>query len=398
MSSLSAPARPAPESRCRTGSVTLGNARLVLADRVMAGHVRVEAGTIVAVEPGAHVPAGAIDCAGALVIPGLVELHTDNLERHLKPRPGVRWPYDAAVIAHDGEIAACGITTVFDSVRTGTLRTPFESHESIRYAREAAVHIGQLAERGALRVEHLLHVRAEICSHTVLEELDEFMGDPLLRIVSIMDHAPGQRQFANLAKYRHYYVNKHGLSESEMDSFMDYTRALSEERGAAHEAGIIARARAAGAVLASHDDTTEGQAEASLAIGVTFAEFPTTIEAARVYKTAGVPVLMGAPNLLRGASHSGNVAAGDLAAEGLLDILSSDYVPSALLTGAMRLAKMSGDLPGAIGTVTRVPARAAGLTDRGEIAEGQRGDLVMLGEVDGLAIPRGVWCAGRQVG
>ncbi|MEM9145916.1 MAG: alpha-D-ribose 1-methylphosphonate 5-triphosphate diphosphatase [Pseudomonadota bacterium] len=379
------------------GSVTLANARLVLPDRVQPGCVRIENGVIAAVEAGTAAPAHAIDCAGALVVPGLVELHTDNLERHLKPRPGVHWPRNAAVIAHDGEIAAAGITTVFDAVRAGTLKTPFESHEGLRYAREVSVEIGRLSATGVLRADHLLHIRAEICSQSVLEEIEEFTGDPLVRIVSVMDHTPGQRQFANEAKYRAYYMGKHGLSGAEMDGFVAYTKALTADVGKKHEDGVVAWSKAAGAVLASHDDTNAGHVEASLAIGVGFAEFPTTLEAARAYHEAKVPVMMGAPNILRGGSHSGNVAAAELAAAGLLDILSSDYVPSALLMGAIKLSEITGDLPGAIATVTRNPARAAGLTDRGEIAPGQRGDLVMLADIDGMAVPVQVWRAGRQV-
>lgn len=378
--------------------LVLANARLVLAGEVVRGSLAVAGGRIAAIAEGGHVPAGAIDCEGAVLIPGLVELHTDNLEKHLRPRPGVHWPRAAAVLAHDGEIAAAGITTVFDAVRAGTLRTPVESFESVRYAREVADHILRLRAAGALRIDHFLHVRAEICSNTVLDELDEFAGESLVRIVSIMDHTPGQRQFADERKYRQYYQGRHGLSDADMDAFVNYTKALTASLAEEHEAGVVARARALGAAIASHDDTTGDHVARSVALGVDLAEFPTTLEAARACRAAGIPVMMGAPNVLRGGSHSGNVAAIELAAEGLLDILSSDYAPSALLMGAMRLAEASGDLPGAIATVTRTPARAAALADRGELAEGLRADLVMLREIDGLAVVTGVWSAGRKVG
>ncbi|MEO1600390.1 MAG: alpha-D-ribose 1-methylphosphonate 5-triphosphate diphosphatase [Pseudomonadota bacterium] len=398
MSSPVAPIRQEPDARRRTASVTLANATVVLPDRVMHGAVHIEDGLIAEITEGDAVPAGALDCAGSYVMPGLVELHTDNLERHLKPRPGVHWPRNAAVIAHDGEIAGAGITTVFDAIRAGTLQTPFESHESLRYAREVADQIARLLDRGALRADHLLHVRAEICSQSVLEELDEFAQDPLLRIVSVMDHTPGQRQFANENSYRAYYQGKHGLSASEMDEFVLYTKALSAQCGAAHEAGVVERAKAAGAVLASHDDTNEEHVAASLGIGVGFAEFPTTLVAARAYYAAQVPVMMGAPNILRGGSHSGNVAAEALAREGLLDILSSDYVPSALLMGAMKLATILDDLPAAVATVTKTPARAAGLTDVPVVVGGQRGDVLRVAMVDELPVPTGVWSTGRRVG
>jgi len=378
--------------------LVLANARLVLADEVRHGAVAIGGGRIVDIAEGRSVSVGAIDLEGQTLIPGLVELHTDNLEKHLTPRPGVHWPRAAAVVAHDGEIAAAGITTVFDAVRAGTLLSARRDRSETRYAREAAHEITRLHKVGALRIDHLLHIRAEICSHTVLEELDEFLDDDMVRIVSIMDHTPGQRQFADESKYREYYQGKHGMSDMEMDAFVAETKALFAERGAANETGIVARARAMGAVIASHDDTTEAHVARSVEIGVGFAEFPTTLVAARRYHEAGVPVMMGAPNILRGGSHSGNVAAMELAEAGVLDILSSDYAPSALLMGAMKLAAHTGDLPGAIRRVSRGPAEAVGLDDRGEIAIGTRADLVSLIGVDGLHIATGVWSAGRKVG
>ena len=391
MSTAASP-RHAPEP-----DLVLANARLVLPDTVVTGSVAIREGRIADIAEGAARPRGAVDCEGGLLIPGMVELHTDNLEKHLSPRPGVDWPRAAAVVAHDGEIAAAGITTVFDAVRVGTLKGASHGFDRDTYARAVITAIDRLVAAGALRIAHMTHLRAELCSHTVLEEMDAFGPEDRVRIVSIMDHTPGQRQFRDESKYRQYYQGKHGLSESQMEAFIAFTKGLTSEIGAANETGVIARAKALGATLASHDDTTEAHVEASLAAGVDFAEFPTTPEAARAYRAAGRPVMMGAPNILRGGSHSGNVAAMTLAAEGLLDILSSDYAPSALLMGAMRVAREGGDLPAAIATVTRNPARATGLDDRGEIAIGRRADLVSLCEVDGLAIPTGVWSAGRKV-
>ena len=375
----------------------LANARLVLRDSVVTGSLAVRDGRIADIAEGRARPPGAVDCAGGLVIPGMVELHTDNLEKHLRPRPGVDWPQAAAVVAHDGEIAAAGITTVFDAVRVGSLRGAGREFDRDTYARPVVTAIDRLVAAGALRISHMTHLRAELCSHSVLEEMDGFGPEDRVRIVSVMDHTPGQRQFRDESKYRQYYQGKHGLSEQAMADFIRLTKALTAEIGARNAAGVIARAKALGAVLASHDDTTEAHVAASLEAGVDFAEFPTTLEAARAYHAAGRPVMMGAPNILRGGSHSGNVAAMELAEAGLLDILSSDYAPSALLMGAMRIAGASGDLPGAIALVSANPAHATGLDDRGEIAIGRRADLVTLTEVDGLAIPTGVWCAGRKV-
>jgi alpha-D-ribose 1-methylphosphonate 5-triphosphate diphosphatase len=188
------------------------------------------------------------------------------------------------------------------------------------------------------------------------------------------------------------------LNDAQMDDFIVFAKGMGEQFGPAHLAGVVARAKRLGAVLASHDDTTVEHVAQSAARGVGFAEFPTTLAAAGACHAHGIPVLMGAPNILRGGSHSGNVAAIDLAGRGLLDILSSDYAPSALLMGAMRLGRETGDLPGAVALVTANPARAVGLADRGAIAVGLRADLVSLREIDGLSVVTGVWSAGRKVG
>ena len=314
-------------------ALVLANARLVLADEVVTGSVALRGGVITDVDSGARVPAGALDCEGALVTPGLIELHTDNLERHLKPRPGVRWPGPEAVVAHDGEVALAGITTVFDAIRVGSLKGRGESVQYLRYARDAADAVKRLKDRDVLRVDHRLHLRSEVCSETVLEELDEFRGEALVGIVSIMDHTPGQRQFADMARHREFYRIRHAMSDYELESYVAHTQGLHARHGAEHEQGIVELARGLGAVLASHDDTTVEHVARSVELGIGFAEFPTTLEAARACRAAGVPVMMGEPNILQGGSHTGNVAAMDLAEQGLLDILSSDYAPSALLMG-----------------------------------------------------------------
>jgi alpha-D-ribose 1-methylphosphonate 5-triphosphate diphosphatase len=378
--------------------LVLANARLVLAVEVVTGSVALRGGLIADVDTGAGVPAGAVDCGGAIVVPGLIELHTDNLERHLKPRPTVEWPHGAAVVAHDGEMASAGITTVFDAVRVGSLKDRSKSPEQFGYARPVATEIRRLAAAGLLRIDHRLHLRAEICSQTVLGDMDQFSAEDRIDIVSIMDHTPGQRQFTDIPQYRRYYQGRYGLDDRQMGKFIVFAEGLSEQFGAENLRGIVERAGRLGAVLASHDDTTPEHVALSVEHGVGFAEFPTTLAAARACHAAGIPVMMGAPNILRGGSHSNNVAAMELAGQGLLDILSSDYAPSALLMGTMKLGRVTGDLPGAVAMVTANPARAVGLADRGEIAVGKRADLVMLREIEGLSVVTGVWSAGRKVG
>ncbi len=376
--------------------LVLANARLVLPEEVVTGALSVRDGQIVAIDQGAAVPAGAIDCDGDYLAPGLVELHTDNLERHIAPRPKVDWPHEAAIVAHDAELASTGITTVFDAIRVGSILTQGEIGQR-KYARALADEILAMRATGLLKISHHLHLRAEICSETLPEELAEFGPEDRVRIVSLMDHTPGQRQFRDESKFTIYLSSKHGLSSAGIDDYLDYLRDLQARIGPAHEAAAVAAAGRYGAVLASHDDTTAGQVAASRAHGVELAEFPTTEEAARASREAGIAVIMGAPNLVRGGSHSGNVAAQELAERGLLDILSSDYVPAALLMGAVRLGELWGNMARGLATVTAAPAHGARLDDRGRLAPGLRADLIRFRTTGRTPALRGVWCHGRQV-
>ncbi len=373
------------------------DARIVLEDAVVRGTLVVTDGRVAAVDPGPSRAAGdAVDCGGDLLIPGLVELHTDNLERHLEPRPGVDWPHDAAILAHDRELAGCGITTVFDALRVGSVASPTGMGQK-PYARALATEIAAVRAAGGLRIDHRLHLRAEICSQTLPEELDAFGAGDRVGLVSLMDHTPGQRQFTDVSKFQAYFAGRYGLSDVAFERYRAELVALRDRVGDAHEAAAVAAGRRLGAALASHDDTTRAQVAASVAHGVALAEFPTSHEAASACREAGVAVMMGAPNVIRGGSHSGNASALDLAGAGLLDILSSDYVPAALLSAVGLLAQAWDDLPRAIATVTAAPASAAGLADRGRIAPGLRADLVRVATVRGALSPVGTWVEGRRV-
>lgn len=377
--------------------LTLANAKLVLADDVVTGSLRIQDGQIVAIDVGSTTTGADIDCEGDLLIPGLVELHTDNLERHLQPRPKVDWPHAAAILAHDAELASVGITTVFDALRIGSVVSNDLANYG-KYARQVASEILDLRARRALRISHFLHLRAEVCSETLIEEINEFDATDRVGIVSLMDHTPGQRQFRDTTKYRDYVCGKHGLPLEDFDAYIAEKLERRAKYGDAHEAAAVAGAKRLGAILASHDDTTRDHVEQSAAHGIKLAEFPTTLEAAQACKENGIITMMGAPNQIRGGSHSGNVASQDLAENDLLGILSSDYIPSALLMAALQLGDLWGNLPKGIATVTRGPARAAGLSDRGTLEVGKRADIVRVGSLGATPMIRGVWSEARRVG
>ncbi|NUU36049.1 alpha-D-ribose 1-methylphosphonate 5-triphosphate diphosphatase [Pseudomonas sp. C2B4] len=374
----------------------LSNAQLVTADRVFYGTVLLRDGLIADVAEGPSRLPQAQDLNGDYLLPGLVELHTDNLEKHMTPRPGVDWPSRSAVLSHDAQIVAAGITTVFDAVSIGDVNPKGNRMQKLPAMLEA---ISSASDAGLTRAEHRLHLRCELCHPDTLSVFRDLVEHPLVQLVSVMDHSPGQRQFVLESKYREYYMGKYHLTTTQMDEFITLQMANSREYSDRYRAAIVEHCLARGLSVASHDDATLAHVEESARYGMTIAEFPTTVEAARGCREQGMQVLMGAPNIVRGGSHSGNVAAADLAAEGLLDILSSDYYPASLLQAAFALAAQSEriDLASAMRMVSLAPARAAGLNDRGEIAPGLRADLVQARSQDGLPVVQQVWRQAKRV-
>jgi alpha-D-ribose 1-methylphosphonate 5-triphosphate diphosphatase len=313
------------------------------------------------------------------------------------PRPKVFWDPIAAVVSYDGQLATSGITTVLDSLRVWREDGAEEVDGRAGLLAEA---IASARDANILRSDHFLHLRCEIPMPSVVEECKELIGRPDVRLMSLMDHTPGQRQFRDEAKLRDYYRGKGpGKTDAQLDALFAQRFAYQNAYAATNMREIVALAHLYKIPLASHDDTTDENVNDAIRDRVSVAEFPTTIEAARGLHRAGIGILMGAPNVVRGGSHSGNIAAVDLAREGLLDILSSDYIPSSLLMAALQLPQRvpAIDLASAIRTVTKTPAEAVGLADRGEIAAGKRADLIRVHVARDVPVVRSVWREGRRV-
>ncbi|MDU4269058.1 MAG: alpha-D-ribose 1-methylphosphonate 5-triphosphate diphosphatase [Enterobacter hormaechei] len=340
----------------------INNVRLVLENEVVNGSVEVRDGVIRAFAETRSRTPEAMDGEGGWLLPGLIELHTDNLDKFFTPRPKVDWPAHSAMSSHDALMVASGITTVLDAVAIGDVRD------------------------GGDRLENL-------------EKMINAVREPV-SLVSLMDHSPGQRQFANIEKYREYYQGKYSLNDAEMARYEEEQLQLAAQWSQPNRLSIAAMCRDRNIALASHDDATHDHVRESHQLGSVIAEFPTTFEAAEASRKHGMNVLMGAPNIVRGGSHSGNVAASRLASLGLLDILSSDYYPASLLDAAFRVAddeNNSFTLPQAIRLVTKNPASALNLHDRGEIAEGKRADLVLAHRKGEHIHIDHVWRQGKRV-
>lgn len=370
------------------------NAHVVTASESFRGCAILEGGTIRAIDTGSTSSPAAEDWEGDWLLPGLVELHTDNLEKHLIPRPGVIWNATSATVTHDAQCAAAGITTVLDSIVIGDMDNGGTRSQTYQTS-IAALH--DCRRENLMRVEHLLHLRCEVSASDIVENFEKYADDPLVELVSLMDHTPGQRQWRDLAKYRRYTERNGSLRDDEYDRLVQERTDQQARYAAAHRAEVVKGCHARHIPLASHDDTELEHVRLAVEEKVAVSEFPTTLHAAQAARAAGMAIVMGGPNLVKGGSHSGNVAAADLAERGLLDIMSSDYVPSSLIQSVFLLRDRLGwAMPRAVATVSRNPARALGLQDRGEIAPGQRADVIRVKEVGGMPVVRGAWCRGER--
>lgn len=375
----------------------LTNARIVLADAVLHGSIVIDDDTITRTDDG-RANGGAIDMEGDVIIPGIIDMHTDNLERHYFPRPYIDWNPVSATIAHDGVCVSGGITTVFDSLSLGVGAASGEARD-LENLRRLVDGIEAADETGALRAQHFLHWRCELPGPSLQAQLDEFLPRRHTRLASMMDHTPGQRQYKNLDIFLDRVWRREGMSEADIDARMAKRRADQVEHVGINRPYLAQRAHAQGIALATHDDETVEHIADGHAVGARIAEFPVTIEAAEEARRRGMVTIMGGPNLIRGGSYSGNVSAAELEEVGLLDGFASDYVPRSLIECAFRLAEPDHgrSLPASVASVTRVVAEAIGLTDRGEIAPGKRADLVRVSRHGGLPVVRSVWVAGQRV-
>jgi alpha-D-ribose 1-methylphosphonate 5-triphosphate diphosphatase len=366
----------------------------VLGNEVVTGSVLVRDGVIAAIDTGSA--SAGEDMEGDYVIPGLVELHTDHFENHYRPRPGVTWNAMAALQSHDAQVAGAGITTVFDAVRIGSDPETGDITADVRAMVDA---VAEADADDRLRADHHIHLRCELATPDVAQQFEDNCSNPIVGLASLMDHTPGARQYTTLEHYIAYYQKKLRLSDAEMAQFIADRQAERDKYADNNRAAILKRGREIGLAFASHDDATVAHVDEAVRDGMAIAEFPTTMEAARACHAAGLAVLMGAPNVVRGQSHNGNISAAELAKAGVLDVLSSDYVPFALIYAAFLLPERADNisLPQAIGMVTSRPAAAAHLNDRGEIAVGKRADLVRVRRTDPVPVVRSVWRQGKRV-
>jgi alpha-D-ribose 1-methylphosphonate 5-triphosphate diphosphatase len=371
----------------------LTGARVVLPDAVLEdAAVLIEGDVITAINPESGHGAQTLDLKGKTLMPGMIDLHCDALEKEVEPRPNVHFPLDFACAQADKRNAAAGVTTVFHALSFANEELGVRNNA---FAASVARAVHAWNPHGL--IDNRVHCRYEVTDPTAPEILLELMAAGEVHLLSVMDHSPGQGQFKDIAAYRDYLARTYKKSAGELDALLENKLAQAEgamERirrliGAAHERGIR---------VASHDDDTPEKVETLHGLGVGISEFPINLESAQAARERGMSTVFGAPNILRGKSQSGAMRALDAVKAGVADCLCADYHPAALIMAVFRLPELAGiSLADAVRLVSTNPARAAGLTDRGEIAVGKRADLVAVAHINGLAQASSVFSAGKLV-
>ena len=361
------------------------NYRLLLPTEEVLGTIAIRDGIIADIQPG--IVSQGKNGEENYLLPGLIELHTDNLEKCISPRPGVRWHLEAAAINHDRDLISSGITTVCDAIAIGDV-TPREDSLRLHHYAPMIDAISQGQAAGRFSTDHLLHLRCELGYEHLYETIEPLAQHPLLALLSLMDHTPGQRQFVNIDKYKQYYVGKHGVPEAKMEEFISMRLENQRKHAQENRQALVKMTQAKGISLASHDDATVDHVQQAIAEGVVLAEFPTTIDAAKEAHSHGLSVLMGAPNVVLGGSHSGNVSAMELVELDLVDIISSDYVPRSLLQSAFLMSQQANKpLYETIKLITINSAKAINLDNEiGSLEVGKKADFITVHD-DGI-VPR----------
>jgi len=374
----------------------LTNAKLILENEIVDGTIVFGPEGIRSVDQGRSSLPAATDVGGDFVSPGIVEMHTDNMEKHFVPRPGVFWPNGiAAAVAHDAQMAAAGVTTVYDSICAGSVFGGKDFRRAIFPRIIESLVEGRAVD--AFRIDHMIHIRCELSSDEHVEHVEPYKDHPLVRLVSLMDHTPGQRQWRNLEHLKTYNVGSGEKTLEQHERDVEQRMANGPANVQRNWGPIVEMFRSRGIPIATHDDTTVEDVDMGVASGAAISEFPTTVVAAEAAKTKGLATIAGAPNVVRGGSHSGGVSAGELAEKGLLDGLSSDYVPASLMQAVVKLNATHGlPLQDATAMVTWKVADMVGLADRGRLRPGLRADVLRFRIAGGTPLIREVWSNGRR--
>ena len=372
--------------------VRIFSSRIICGAGAFSGEIAVENGRIAHVEPCGRASAGAVDWSGDDLIPGLVDIHTDNLEKHFMPRPGAIWDGVGAALAHDAQVAGAGVTTVLEALSFTGGKNGLDREMAL-----AAMIAGLDAAKDALRIDHRLHLRCQGSTPTLQKLMAPYIDNPNVQMLSIMDR---RRDIASLERNADA-LRREGVSDAEIAAdFAKLSAGQDWEATPLNRQHVAEVAFKIGVPLASHDDTTAEDVDLGAFEGATICEYPMTRVAADRARECGMTIVMGGPNFVRGGSYTGNLSAREVAEAGLLDVLCSDYIPQSMLRAAYMLMDepFAWEPSRAIATVTANAAACAGLADRGDLKPGLCADFVRVRRgQSGWPAAREVWRLGRRV-
>lgn len=380
---------------------TIRNGKIITPDATLEGFsLIIDGDRIRAVAPdGISGTGDIVDAGGAYVMPGFIDIHADYIERMAAPRPTSVMDFTLALREAERELVGHGITTMFHSLsmyKQGDFGTsPMRSAENTRSLMEL-VHD---SHRRQHLIRHRIHARFEIDNVERVAELEAYIREKKIHLLSFMDHTPGQGQFRSIESYRRMLKGYRNLSETELDDIVESWKDR-EKLTSDAISGLAALAKAHGLAVASHDDDTIEKLELVRSYGVRISEFPITLEVARAARAAGMHTVAGAPNILLGGSHSGNLSAAEAILDGAVDVLCSDYYPASLLHSVFRMHR-EHDLPlhGMVRLVTTNAAKAVGLSsETGSLEAGLKADFLIVDLLDdGFPVVASAYVDGREV-
>lgn len=313
----------------------------------------------------------AIDFGDKKIAPGIVDLHSDALEKEIEPRYGATFPVELAITELDKKLSMAGVTTMFHAIG---FEDNLKKNRSIQTATNQIKEI-YTANKKHLGVDNFIHARFEISATEAVDAIKDVIGKGMVNLVSLMDHTPGQGQFKTLESFKTYYGNYYNLNDEELESIAH--KKLNKDESKINE--LIDYAKEHKLTLLSHDDDCIEKLEALSSLGVNISEFPLTLEVARYAVKKGIATGMGAPNIVRGGSQGGNIAAIELVREDVCKYLCSDYHPTSMLQAVYRMRDDANlDIAKGFSMISKTPAEYSNLHDRGEIAEGKRADIIVI--------------------
>lgn len=375
------------------------NGNLILPDKVQhGGHLVIEDDEITGIyrdglRPEFQENDEIIDASGLYVMPGMIDIHSDAIEKEIQPRPGALFPVEMCFRELERKLAVAGITSMYHSFSlTGgvDMRSNDKVVEMVRFI--------QKYRRKRVMIRHMIHLRYEVVNIEGIDIVEDLLERNVIDLLSYMDHTPGQGQYTELSKYKNYVSQTYNKGESDINDIVNDRLERQKKVDWPRLKKIAIRAMEKNITLASHDDDSKDKINQNVEQGMTICEFPVNMSTAYYAREKNMDVSVGAPNIVRGKSHTNNLKAIDAIREGAANMICSDYLPSSMLTAVFKIYDMGMNLSQAVAMVTSTPAKAVGIDDRlGSIEKGKQADLLLIEMFEDSPVVRSTIVAGQEI-